>query len=435
MTLDDTWYLKRASLYANPLNDNNILPVVFGNLTDGNYGIWEVPCIDTVNHVYCFAAHAVRSQTIQVWVKGASVDPSAYDTVQFTDSGSDTVDISGVLADPDAYSAGDVLVDPSRYTFNESNNYESKGNIATITFDDDMGNATIIVKGYGKNDSNGDLMENPIDIINDILTVENSFTSAIYNTTSKAMAKDKCRKNDYKAAGIINNDVVLWDLLQEIAACFLGAIYYDANKELCIDIDDNTAIYSGATIIPQRDIYFRGAAQSLENLINRCPATYRFNYVSGKYHAYDDGEDWEDLVSQSVYGLRVPENAYQFPWCRNAATVNKVQELIVEKFKNPLWIVDIDAKSLKYHNLDVNDVICATIKDLFGKDLGLTLNEYINQFFKIVSVEPNYTEHKIALTLHDSGKYLTGNNFIADGSYMADGSIMAGNLTRDINEY
>lgn len=673
MTLNDTWYLKRASQYARPLDGNAVLPVVYGDLTDGSYGVWEAPCIDTLNKVYCFAAHAVRTQTIQVWVKVASVDPSQFSDQTVTDSNGDTSTVN-MLTDPAQYSSGDVLIDPSRYTFNASNNYESKGNIATITFTDDLSNAVIIVKGVGKNDSGSNLMENPVDIIDDILTVENTFTSALYNTTTKATAREKCVKHGYRAAGVINADVVLWDLIQQLLSCFLGSAYYDANKELVIDIDDNTAMYAGAPIIPQRHIDFESAVQDLENLVNECPAIYRFNYTAGKYSAYDDGLTYLDAPSQAIYGVKKPESTYEFPWCRHEATVNKIQQIIVEKFKDPLWIVDIKTRTLAYHHLDVGDIVCCTIKDLYGKDLNiqnkqsgsvtlanmrlslvngaafvdissagaltphigklitvtdsagkkitgyikaagtgetlgselvtgwtndartgfdfetlttsgkeissavnssargqaysnamttpqgkcfkregvLTLNsgtaptwgpnqgstpfvgavynalamaagansdyytgsaqagnmylwlyvvtgvatnfaisgmsvkhvltpsatgvtivstqggaaqnwasietgfnyndasgytyeitqpevdiisEYINQFFKIVSVKPDLTKRAVNMTLHDTGKYLTGDNAIADGTYLADGSIMAGNNTRDINEY
>lgn len=393
MTLNDTWYLDRASKYANPLNSAAVLPVVYGNVSAGVTGQWELPCIDTVNFVYCFANHAVLAQAPVIYADG-------------------------------------VVVDVADYTFSESDDYESQGNIATVTFTADQGTAVISARGYGK--ASGDaVVESPIDVIDDILTVENSFDSGDYNATAKAMAAAKCTGNLYKAAGVINADVVLWDLLQEIAGCFLISIYYDADNSLYMDVDDNSKTYIGAPFISGSRIIFKKAKQSLENLINQCPAVYRYNYLSGVYGISDDGTDTLDARSQSIYGVRKPESSYQFPWCRDSATVSKVQGLIVQKLKDPLWLIDANSDFIGRYDIDVGDIVCVTIKDLYDQ-LG---SELINQFMRVVSVSPQLMEHTVDLTLQDTGKFLTGVGAYADGTYTADGSIVAGNGTRDTTDY
>ncbi|HPZ00287.1 MAG TPA: hypothetical protein PLS28_02330 [Clostridiales bacterium] len=122
MTLNDTYYLSRSGRYNNPLNTNDRLPIVYGDLTDGTSGNWILPCIDTVNHVYCYADHEVLSVA-----DGNSVS---------------------------IYKDG-VLVDPGDYVFDESDNYEFEGTIAKITFSTDQGNAVISARGKGKAEKNG----------------------------------------------------------------------------------------------------------------------------------------------------------------------------------------------------------------------------------------------------------------------------------------
>jgi len=115
--LDDTFYLDRASRYSSPLNSNDRLPIPYGDLTDGSTGVWTLPCIDTANFVYCFG-----------------------DCEVLTVAGGNSISI---------YADG-VLVNPADYTFDESNNYEAKGLISTITFTSDQANKVISARGKGK---------------------------------------------------------------------------------------------------------------------------------------------------------------------------------------------------------------------------------------------------------------------------------------------
>jgi len=208
MNLDDTFYLPRAGRYSNAKSANDPLPLVYGDLTDGSEGIWVLPCIDTVNFVYCYAGHAVQSIA-----EGNSIN---------------------------IYADG-VLVDPANYSFNESIDYEGKGLIATIAFTVDQANTVIAARGKGKV-SAGVLMENIIDMVDDFLTVEGGFDPSVFEATFKAQARAKFEAQGYKAAGIIQEDDSFWDIIIEMMGSFLGSAYRNGSGQLVLDIDDGRLI-------------------------------------------------------------------------------------------------------------------------------------------------------------------------------------------------
>lgn len=391
----DTLYLGRTGRYAAPLNNNDRLPYVYGDLTDSSDGNWIAPCIDTVNHVYCYAAHAVLS------VAGGN---------------SISVYVDGVLQS-------------SGYTFSESNNYEGLGNIATITFAADQANAIISVRGKGYA-SGGALVENIIDIVNDVLVTRMGFDSSIFNATRKASARDVFESQSYKAAGVIHQDIKLWDLLTQMMGTFLGSAYLDGDQLLCLDIDTGGAPGNESfNIVNFSDIIISSARQTLENVINRCPCSYAYDYVldnSFKLHT-DDSAD-SDVVSTAIYGERTPTEPYRFYWCRHLTTVSAVQAIIVTKFKNPLWQVEMTDSSMKRLQMDVGDYFSATVDCVYDSSGPL-----YNHTWRIVGVQPDLSSGQIKFAVHDAGTFVPVLHY-ADGSVYADGSYTAGN-DRDTTLY
>ena len=394
MNLNDIFYLGRAGRYDNPLNSNDRLPIVYGDLTDGTNGIWELPCIDTVNFVYCFADHAVLSVA-----NGNSITIYA-----------DGVEVAG-----------------ADYTFDESNDYESEGAIATVTFDNDQVNAKITARGKGKS-SGATLTENIIDIVNDYLTVENDFDATTYDDASKSKASAVFDSQSYKAAGVIDKDVKSWELLQKMMGSFLGSAWYNGAGDLAFDIDDNSTGFWGEPV-PRGDVMQATAKRRLENVINQCPCNYAYNYAAGGFLKHTDDAADADSASQNIYGTRKPNNPYQFYWCRDATSVGVVQALIVTKFADPVWEVDLTDKTMKRSHIDVNDWIALNLGFLYDAN-GV---EMVNQHFKVVSVRPDFNLDRIKFRAIDTG-YFMSVAYLADGTYTAGGSIRAGG-DRDTTRY
>jgi len=398
--------LGRASVYSDPREGNSRLPIVYGDLTSGNIGIWEAPCIqqwDASNQVYCFANHETLStangNSISVYVDGNPVT--------------------------------------SGWTFDESNNFESKGTISTISFNTDQENKKVTVKGKGKPTASAGatLMENIIDIVDDFLTVENSMTDDDFDSTFKTMSSAKFDAQSYKAAGVINKDVKYWDILTKMVGTFLGNIYINSERKLLIDIDDGSNVVNGvAAILNERDIDFIGADMSLDNLINHCPVTYNYNYAENEFSSRADNSAYHDALSQNIYGDQEPNTPFQSYWCRDLTSINAIQTIIVDKFKSPLWKIRISDKTGKTFPLDVGDVIAFTIDDIYDKNL----TQYINQYGKIISINPKFQQGVCELELLDLQSYMDAGYYLLDGNFELDGSKLLGEIDgsdRDTTRY
>ena len=390
--LTDTFYLKRAGRYAAPLNSADRLPVVYGDLTDGTLGVWTLPEIDTANYVFAFAGHEVLSVA-----NGNSI----------------------------AIYENDLLLDPAMYTFNEANNYEGLGVIATIDFTTPKTGSVITARGMGKPTTSGGatLMENIVDIIYDLMTVENDWTAANFEGTAKARAAQLFTAQSYKAAGVIAEDAVLWNIVTDMLSSFLGSAWLDGNGKLVLDIDTNTIAYEYGqnAIFSRADAELTDAIQRLANIINQCPCNYSYNYVAGEFKKQTNETSHADAISQGIYGVREPNTPYQFYWCRDLTSVQTVQDLIVAKFKDPLYEITIQDASPKHYDVDVGAIIIFSAESLYGKD-G---NPLRNHFWRVLSVQPDLSSMTAKVRTLQTEYYLTA-GYLADGTYLADGSIFAG---------
>ncbi|MBN2437976.1 MAG: hypothetical protein JXL20_05175 [Deltaproteobacteria bacterium] len=399
--LTDTLYLSRSSRYSSPLNGNDRLPIVYGDHTDGANGIWTLPCIDTdgggMNPVYCFSAREVLS----------------------------AANGNGIAIYEDG-----MELNPALYTFNEADDYEGKGVIATITFTSPKANEIITARGMGKPTTTGGatLMENIIDIIHDFLTVECDFAAALFEASYKARASQVFAAQGYKAAGVISEDVKIWETIVEMMASFLGSAYLDGDGDLCLDIDNNQLYvdYGPAGIVPKSEAPLISTRQRLSNVINQCPCNYAYNYVAGEFKRETNDTAHADMASQGIYGVREPGTPYQFYWCRDLTSVQTVQDIIVAKFKDPVWEIEIEDQTLRRLGVDIGDIIVYSVDWLYAQD-GSPLT---NNYWRVVGVTRDFDAGTIRFRALQMPYYLTA-AYLADGTYLADGSVKAG-FNRDL---
>jgi hypothetical protein len=354
-----------------PATDHPKLPIGYGDMTDGLSGIWELPIIDHLTYTYAFLGHEVISMA-----NGNNVT---------------------------IYADG-VPLAASNYAFDELNDYQGLGTISTITFTSDRSATVITAQGKGKPTTTGGsvLIDNIIDIIYDFLTVENDFTSSLFDASMKARSKQVFTAQAYKAAGVINSEKVIWDIITEMMASFLGNAYLDGSGNLSLEIDDGTVNQTGNTIIAY-GITLNEAKMRLENLINQCPAKYRYNYIDSEFKGETDSTDHADLASQGIYGVRKPTESYQFYWCRDLTSIQKMQDIIVNKLKDPLYEIDIEDLSLKYMDLDLGSFFAMTADSLYDEK-GSPL---YNQIWKVLSVSPDFSNDKIVFRALQTPYYMT----------------------------
>ncbi len=403
MDFSEKYLLPRAGKYTNHLNAEDCLPLPYGDLTDGQVGNWELPCIDTAAFVYAYAGFDVLSvaegNVINIYADG-------------------------------------ILVNPADYTFDESNNFESLGNIATITFDSDQANARISARGKG-HDASGVLITNAIDIINDFLiNVSGSgFVAGDWNIAKKALAYSKFSSLGYSAAGVIAEDTTYWSIIQKLVTSFWGKVWLDNNKKLSIVFDTGTIseyaqlarLHNGGDIeIIDTD------ARCMQDIINRCPVRYRYSWYGERWKNITDDDSAVDTTSQTKYGTRRPaEGYYDLWWCRDKTIAQAIQALVIARYKEPPWTLNIKDRSFKRCRAEKYDTISLSVPWLYTNNH----EPYINQIFEIIAITPRLmgSQKGFDFKVRDTGKFLTV-QYLADGTYKADGSIKAGG-ERDLTTY
>ncbi len=408
--LSDTFLLPRAGKYQNALNSNARLPFIYGNLEDGNAGNWICPNISSVTFVYSYAGHEVMSSS----------------------SGNDI-----------AIYSGSSLMNSADYTFDHSDNFESLGSISTVTFNNDQLNNVITASGRGiLNSGATPEMKNIIDIADDFLTSKNTLAFS-YDATSKQDTSNIFDSQGYTAAGVIDQDGVIWDILQKMVGSFLGSAYlasdtpfFDENRKLKFEIETGSSATKVADIIPKSDITFLTGTQRRKSLINQCPISFSYDYVSNNFRSHNDGTSNVNSGSSNIYGIQEPSTPYQLHWCRDSASGATIQNVITGKYGLPVWELEFIDESLERMAIDVGDFIAGTFDWIYNTE-GIPL---INQVVKILSVSPDFIKNIIKFRGIDQGTFLIDEStfYLADGTYIANGSILAGTLdseNRDLTEY
>lgn len=394
-------FLNRAGRFSNPRNTNDRLPIVYGDCSDGTSGNWIAPCIDTVNDVYCFAGHAVQSvadgNSIHVYIN-------------------------------------DLEIDPAEYTFSESN--ASYDNMATVTLltasGTDVGTSDIVVAGKGKDTgSSGTLMENIIDIMEDLLSVEVGWSGTL-EPTAKAMSRSLFEGKSYIAGGVITDDFDIWEELKRMAQSFLGNLYLNGENELVVVLDirkwNDAAYYETQSVMSVHKAEVKQAKQTLDGIVNHIPGSYAYDYYRAQFRSHTDSSSLQDTISQQTYGDRNP-GYYRFYYCRDLASVQSMQDILVDKLKSPIWQIQVRDISAENLFLELGDIIQFSAQNIYEPDGA----EMINQYFAIVGITLDVDSYNMQFDLIDTGNFKT-EAYLADGTYYADGSIYAGN-SRDTTLY
>ena len=389
--LSRTLILPRAGRFDFPKNADDPLPLVYGDLSDGTRGNWKLPCIDTNNFVYCYAAHAVMSaaqgNVVTVYVDGEETPAS----------------------------------------FNHSD--PSYDNMATVTFTSDQGAQTVTASGWGKPDGSGALLENLVDIIDDFLVVHCGWTGQ-WEPGAWSAARSVFEARGFRAAGVVCQDENVWDIVCRIAASFLGNLYVDASGRLVLTLDLADPGPMCAAVVPGADVKRTRGLQQLYSVINRCPAVYAYDFHQQDFQGYDSGDDSADTASMALFGTREPEEPYRFTWCRTLEDVRKVQARITRKLARALWQLEFRDLCAERLHVDVGDHLACTFDDLW--DPGG--ERMINQIFRVVSIQPDLETGFMDFEVVDTGGYLTAESFPLDGSVSLGGERRLGG-DRDVTVY
>lgn len=381
LDIDKLYEPPSSARYANPRRTGQYLPIVYGNMTlNADKGAWEVPCIDIVNFIYAVAGSAILSVG-----NGNSVS----------------------LYDKDG-----VLISPANYTFDESNNVESKGAIATVTFTTSYyGSEPILVKCMGR-DNGGTLITSPPAIIEDfIVNVLNESQNEIHSQSFAEVTRH-CSSEGYAAGGIIDGQTRIGDFLSGIMGSFLGYWKVDSpTNRIRISLELGLSNYFEsdiAAIIREHEMEEASLEMEDGDICNQVSAKWGYNYYSKEYESADDGSDSANSYSQNIYGSTI--QSFEWKWVRSNTVAATLQSRIINEYGMPAKVISVPDLGFDRVAIETRDIVLFSVKHLFGDNLSPLLN----QFGRIVGVRGDLNGKLIQLSIKDTGYYRT-RAYLADG--------------------
>lgn len=386
--------LKPAYNYANPKSATDLLPIVYGDLTVGGPGgQWTAKCIDTASNIFALAGHPLHS-------------------------------VTGL------YDGDGALIDPGTYTISLSEDYQSRGLIALAAFSSQPP-SRVLVLGRGKPNSDGQLIDNPLDIAVDmVVTALGSDAANHVDQVSLSRARQNALLAGLRAAGVVNSKARLGDVLTDLLGCFLGSWWTVGNGMLRLSLDLGPCLQGESELaanLRHAELENIEVSAELDDVANQAELHYCLNHASGDFQAATDGSSNAQPQSVGLYGHR--SATLELPWVRDEQTALVLGQRFVTLFCSPRRTVSCQVNHLRLLHLEKGDMVTLSLPWLYD-DQGLAL---ANQIVRVLSVEPRLDGGVMGLSLLDMGLYKTI-AYPADGSHQADGSTKAGSI-RDRRQY
>ena len=392
--------LPRARLYPNPRTPGQCLPLVWGDMSQGGEGgLWETVCLDTTAFVYALAGHPL-------------VSPAAGNAITL-------------------YDGQGQQISPADYTLNLEHDYQGLGSIAIATFAADAsGREPITARGKGRPGTGGELLQNPVDIIEQGLRQLAGASEEDWDPSSLARSRARAAALGYAAAGVMTRDAALGDWLTDLASNFLASWWLggDGRLKLFMDLGAGSLDEGELTcVLRPGDLSGVSVSASLDDMVNLAPLNYCLNPASGEYEEYYDGLEGQDLKAQGLHGLA--KQTLELSWVRRASVAATISQRLVALLGRPRRTISCQEGSLSNLVLEKGDTVLFSLpwlQDPQGRPLK-------NQIVRVLGLELDLDAGRMGYTLLDTGFYKTLAQ-PADGSNPADGRVLAGG-ERDLTEY
>jgi hypothetical protein len=284
----------------------------------------------------------------------------------------------------------------------------------------------------GRKDAGGALIENPASLAEELLLNLWGFTDQEVDSRTLSAVRTLFSALGYKAAGVIQEDHAPQEVLQSLLGNFLASFDVDAAGRVAFSAlgEETGAIYP-AMFVPSREIQAR-REWDLASVVNQVPVLYgkNFSFLDGRMKGHSSGAATRDAASQALYGARLPAGGrLSLEWVRDAATVQAIQERIVERMGEPARVAEIAEESLRSIQLEEGDYVFFTVPWLRTGEL----EAMANQIGQVLSVTPDLNAQRVTLRLRDTGYFLT-KAWLLDGSWTLGGGKLLGG-ERDTTVY
>jgi hypothetical protein len=392
--------LKRAWLYPNSRRPSQSLPLVFGDMTQGGSGgLWETVCLDREALVYALAGHPLLGLA-----EGNAVTLYGRDGQQ---------------------------ISPADYTLDLEHDFAGQGAIATATFAAPAREKEpITARAKGWADGQGRLVENPVEVVRQILQGLAGARAEDLAASSFSRARARAAALGYRAAGAVTRAASLGALLTELLSNFLGSWWLDGRGRLKVFMDLGAGSLDEGQLacsLREGDLGQVSVSARLAEMVNLAEARYCYNHARREYEALCDGREGQDLRAQGLHGLA--KRTLELGWVRDGKVAAAISARLVELLGRPRRVITCRENSLGNLPLEKGDLALLSLSWLFDAQ-GRPLK---NQIVRVLGLEPDLDAGVMGYTLLDTGFYTPGAR-AADGRGRAGGAALAGGA-RDLADY
>lgn len=342
MRVDEEFRLRRADIYSDPANENDVLQHVYGDLTDGEGG--AVPCVcirkwNETDQVFLVADHAIHVPDDAEFI-GDLVDVFVY--------------VDGVFV-PDVDPDTEVL----NWTF-EITDFEGQGTVSIVTFYSEI-EGRVSVDCYGKENGKGELIENLAEICYDLMINVHGLGLDEWHGPKYIEAYQNCFNYGYLGGGVVYQDwdplQLINDILHPIGAASVGQ---DQKVRLFVEsFDPDSAIAD--EIFDDQEVESYRLSTHIERLFNSITVQYRRNWKKSRFSQrsndaiYDAAQLQENQQSQLESKVRhktVPVN-----WIRYDDSAEHVLATLIDMWSHPRWTITIHTAGFKAVNVEVGNLV------------------------------------------------------------------------------
>jgi len=261
-----------------------------------------------------------------------------------SDTDSNTYIVAGCTIEEISYVFVDGVSQVGGYTV-DLGSQDADGDItAKITFDSDQAGAVITWNGKGKVKTGGDLIENGVDILVDIMTSVGGLGSGDFDLGSLGIAKTKI--GDYKYAGIVGSRgiEVLGSIISNLAMSMNARTYFDFQDRFAIRIHDGTTGDPVLTLNTRTDfleepVIMRGMTEFVSGVrvTTRQIVQYKKRFQDNAFQAIYQIDS--DVLRRQYQLTTHSDGIIESDWIRDDQTAAWVGGVRFKRFRKPLYVV------------------------------------------------------------------------------------------------
>lgn len=203
----------------------------------------------------------------------------------------------------------------------------------------------------GKENSQFDLIEDPIDALKDII---DGYTSMDFNTEAMDRAQTIAAKRNYKIAAVIDNQQTLQDILVTFCYSFDADFYLGKSNEIMISLLDWSELSPVRSFTDKRIVDFQIEEQP-DQIRNKVKYKYHYNFASGEFQRMPIYAKESSIVNWGEFFNK--NEALNLNYVSDSDSAFDVVQRFVIQHKNPRREANISLPLSEFIGIDISDII------------------------------------------------------------------------------